>query len=509
MAAVLGMVVMLAPALQAQDQTATFSPVVVNGSLPFDLGLSMHDMGSASVPTLQSYAFGQVGNNYVFVSGRTNGLHDFSNNGTLNFPPAFQNADIWVINPVTQQTWSRSLSDATSGLTTAQQDSLSATSTVFYQGNATTLYVAGGYMSSTVDGNTTFSTSSNLTALNLPGVINWVQTGTGSLASNIRQTSDPALQITGGGMTQVGGKTQITFGQNFDGAYGFATPPTFTQTYSEQIRSFNIIDNGATLSIANVSNSSIPSDPSEPYHRRDLNIVPTLTPDGHGNLTPGQAALAGVFTLTNGVWTVPVEISANGTPSMKDPSDPSAFKQAMNQYQSAVVSLYDTSSNISHNVLFGGISVNTYNATTGNLDYDGGAPWTGQTTDVARDASGNYVQYLMGNATFPMVTFSGNIMSDLLGGGAQFLPADGLPLMSNGMIDMANLTGNTLLGYIYGGIISELPETNSSTQTHASGYLFDVYYTPSAVPEPATVAMIMGLVCGGLALARRRPAKKS
>lgn len=498
----------------AADQTTDFTPVIVNGSLPFNISLTTSTL-SSTLPTIQSYAFGQVGDNYLILAGRTNGLHGFNDgtqdpNGTLNFPPAFQNTNLTVINPVTQQVWERSLS--TSDLTSAQQDALSATSTVFYQPNATTLYVAGGYTSVTSGGNTSFVTSSNLTALNLGNVISWVQNGTGSLAGNIRQTSDPSLQVTGGAMTQIGGKTMIVFGQNFDGAYNSNTA-SISQTYTQQATTFTVVDNGTAISIANstydanLTTTSYPngtSTPSNDYRRRDLNIVPTLTPDGHGNLTAGLTALSGVFTPGGNVWTIPVEIDANGTLTEKAASDPTAFKQAMNLYQSATINMYSLSTNTSHNVLLGGLSLFNYDSANGTFTFDDEAPWSGQTTDVVRDASGNYSQYLLQSAFYPTLTYSGNTTTNLFGGGAQFLPASGLPLLSNGMIDMDSLANNTLLGYIYGGIMSPGPEPSS---TAASSYLFEVHYTPSAIPEPGAMALLFGAGTGLLVLLRRRKLK--
>ncbi|HVU38660.1 MAG TPA: hypothetical protein VHC95_10010, partial [Opitutales bacterium] len=499
--ALVAVLALSATPVHAQDQTTDFSPIVVNGSLPFDIDMQIHDMGSATMPTLQSYAYGQVGDDYIFVSGRTNGLHNFSGNGTLNFPPVYQNTDIWIINPVTQQTWSRSLSDASSGLNQAQVDSLSATSTEFYQ-SGSTLYVAGGYLYDS--GTSNFTTSSNLTALDLPAVDNWVKTGIGSLASSFRQTSSPITQVTGGSMTQINGQTLMTFGQSFEGGYGSAN---FTQTYTEQVRTFTINDNGTALSITPGTNSTMDADA---YHRRDLNVVPSLTPNGtNGSLTPGLVALSGVFYNGSGVYTVPVEITANGTPSMADPNAPGTFKQGMNNYQSPVINLYDTATNTGHAILFGGISLHYYNYGNNTFTFDDEAPFISQTTDVTRDATGNFAQYLLSaNAGFPSnLTWSNGTANGtlLFGAGADFLPASGLPMLDNGMIDLQSLTGNTLLGYIYGGIVSQVGDTSDpATQTTASSYIFDVYYTPSAIPEPAMMAWLIGISSGLLAFARKR-----
>jgi hypothetical protein len=145
-AAAFALTLALAASLHAQNQTATLSPVVLDGNLPYTISLKVHDMGGAAiVPTLQSFAFGVYSNEWVLVAGRTNGLHNFTNDGFQNFPPAYQNTFIWVIDPATQETWSRALTDPTAGLTQAQIDELSATNTEFAQ-IGDRLYIAGGYV---------------------------------------------------------------------------------------------------------------------------------------------------------------------------------------------------------------------------------------------------------------------------------------------------------------------------------------------------------------------------
>ena len=96
-------------------------------------------MGTASVPTLQSFASGIYNGQWVLIAGRTNGLHGFSDDGLANFPPRYQNTDVWVIDPVSKETWSRSLDDTSSGLTSSEIDSLSSTNTESYQ-DGNTLY---------------------------------------------------------------------------------------------------------------------------------------------------------------------------------------------------------------------------------------------------------------------------------------------------------------------------------------------------------------------------------
>ena len=60
------------------------------------------------------------------------------------------------------------------------------------------------------------------------------------------------------------------------------------------------------------------------------------------------------------------------------------------------------------------------------------------------------------------------------------------------------------MGYIFGGIVSSVPNTSSRLDSTASPEIFSVIITP--VPEPSTCAIALaGLACGGLAIWRRRP----
>ncbi|HEV7402593.1 MAG TPA: hypothetical protein VGO11_06705, partial [Chthoniobacteraceae bacterium] len=64
------------------------------------------------------------------------------------------------------------------------------------------------------------------------------------------------------------------------------------------------------------------------------------------------------------------------------------------------------------------------------------------------------------------------------------------PVFGNGVIKLADLTGRTLVGYVYGGIESTAPYSFLSKvdpPTSASKRLFQVYVTPGAsqvIPLP-------------------------
>ena len=465
-------------AVCAQDQTTTFSPVT-NWAGSYGISLQTYDMGSADMPTLQSFASGQYNGQWVMLAGRTNGLHSFTQSGTANFPPAYQNTSVWVIDPVTKQTWTKSLSDVSSGLSAAVINSLSATNTQSYQDGGT-LFVSGGYVYDYNANN--FTTYNALTAIDLGDVVSWVKGTSSNLAANsVLQTSGSSgfFAVTGGEMIKTGGTTHLVFGQKFEGPY----TPGSNGVYTSQVRSFTVDydKNAGTLSYTQTSVSPDPGDPTE-FRRRDLNVAPSLMKDMlTGDAVEGITAYAGVFYNGSGVWTVPVEIDADGTPTQADPSAPGTFKQAMNAYASAKLGLYSRTTGEFTEYFFGGITANTYDPETGQLAYDDEYPFTSQITAVTRGQLGNYNQFYIGE--YPTLT-DGDGDTLLFGAEAVFFAAEGLPTFANGVIDLDALTANTLLGYIFGGIAADAPNFGN---TAASNNVFAVYYT---VPEPSTWALI-------------------
>jgi len=446
---------LLTPCSKAQDQTPTLSPILTQ-VLPFSITLQSVDMGSNAPIALQSYAFGSYNGNFIIVDGRTSGLHNFTPSGLTNFPPDQQNEEILVINPQTKQSWSRSLTN--SDLSASEIYALSATAPEFAQ-SGNTLYVAGGYLFASNN----FTTYPTLTALDLPGVVDWVTNGGTNLSSSVRQTTNAAVQVTGGSLKFVNGAAFLTFGQDFEGAYTSGSDGTYT----EQVRSFTIVDTNGNLSITNLSEST----PEAAYRRRDLNIVPLTGPGA-----PSLVALSGVFTVKGGDWTVPVEISSNAILSMANPAAPATFKQGMNNYHCPTICLYSPSLNENDIVLAGGISLQIFNGNrfvTQQSD-----PFTSQSTVVVRYSSGKYQQYYLGDI-YPDITDTNTGTPWLFGASAEFLPNPDLPL-TNGLINRDALSPGATLGYIYGGIAAEVPNDGNST---ASPEIFAVIYNPLQPPS--------------------------
>jgi hypothetical protein len=478
----------------AANQTDDVTPVMLNGGLPYRITLRPYDFGAAILPTLHSFAAGVHGDKWVLIAGKTNGIHGFQTTGANGFTPETQNREVWVIDPVNKQSWHRSLEGAAGGLTTAELNSLTPTNNQFYQ-REDRLYMTGGYgvQNTLGDGTPVNGTFDRLTAIDLPGIIDWVVTGSGEAKDHIRQINSLSFRVTGGAMYEMGGRTHIVFGQDFSGNYN----PNKNGTYTNQVRSFDIVDDGTTLAVANMTATT----PNPNYRRRDLNVFPVVRPDGNGGHDEGLVVLSGVFTPSFGAWTVPVEIDAAGNPSMEDPADPNTFKQGFNGYHSAKLGLYSESREEMHELLFGGISLQYLNTQTSHVETDSNLPFINDITSVVIDSDGNYAQHWIGE--FPAINDpEGNRLR--FGSNAEFFLADGIQSLDNGVIKLDELTQPTTLGYIFGGLTANGPHTRSGNPpaiSAASNIIFEVTYTP--VPEPATLFMAV-IGCWAISTARWR-----
>lgn len=447
----------------SSNQTQDLSPIIVDGDLPFDISITTADF---SLPNgIHSGASAIHDGKWLFIAGRTNGLHGFNNN-TNNFPPSQQNTVVYVVNPHKKTVEFRSLADPSSGLSQAQIDLLSVTSPQSYQ-SGRTLYMTGGYGVDTATG--LFSTKDVLTAIDVPGLMRWVsKKSKGDTAvQHIRQISNPIFQVTGGYMDQIGNHpTLLVFGQNFRGFYFDSSNGDYTM----QVRRFRIIDDGKNLDVE-VKSSSTP-DPN--FRRRDLNVVPVIRPDGC-KLRQELIAFSGVFTLAGGIWTIPVEITAKGVPTMASPG-PGAFMQGMNNYVCPTLGLFSKRTKEMYTVIMGGISFEFYSG--GTFQSDPEIPFINQITTVKLDKDGQYTQFLM-NSSYPyLFSTQSNPGNQLLfGAGAFFMPVD-VPAYRNGVLKLDKIEKPTLVGYIVGGIQSTLPNTNTDSDSSASPYIFKVRLIP-------------------------------
>lgn len=451
------------------NQTDALSTILPAGtSVPFSISIQQANF---SLPNgIHSFLSATNNGKWLLITGRTNGMHTF--NPDNNFPPSSQNSTVYVVDPVNQIVFTKSLYDATSGLSQAQIDLLSVTSAQAIQ-KGNTMYITGGYGVDTASG--LFNTKQSLIAIDVPGLMHWVTNGSSgeTAVQYIRITSHPFAQVTGGFMYQPNAHlpTQLVFGQNF--AISYDGSGTQSGNYTQQVRCFTILDNGTQLSLLPRTSEN----PNPNYRRRDLNVVPIIQRIGN-QYQQSLLALSGVFTTQVGIWTVPVQIFQDGTTFMPDPTLDSTFKQGMNNYASANAGFYSPKSNNMFITLLGGITYGFFQ--NGVFEVDPEIPFTNEVTTIKIDSSGNFQQYLMAGQYPTILSTQSNPGNTLLfGAAATFFPVEDLPAYSNGVFQLDALgTSPTLIGYIVGGIQSTLPNTNVATDSAASPYIFEVILNP-------------------------------
>lgn len=520
--------------------------------------VELRPVDSSRLPALQSFSVGQGSDGkWLIIGGRTNGLHLFvqsSNGGTTPPPNAFPtksaNTDVWVIDPAARRAWSAPLK----GLPVNIADSLAATNAQFAQ-DGNTLYIIGGYgMNSQTQQMTTFGT---LTAIKVNETINavinkqsfqsfiqqtstyydcpqyvstqynscfntesgkckqgpgwgdcqrraqatcnakkpaWTQQCIASLPSATTPitTSVPTntgyyARVTGGGLEKIGNVFYLVFGQQFEGLYSvlegdYGKWPV-SQVYTERVAALRLTPEPLSAAVLNVVLQD-PSDASAQYHRRDLNVLPALAPDGK---TPRIVAHGGVF--------VPGQDSAYRSPIFIDPgAQPGVFKvrvdkyeQVMSQYDCAVLKMFNraTTGGSMINVFFGGISLYYLDSKTGQLKQDTGLPFINSMSSLIYAPNGTWSEYVR------LAPLDG-----LMGTDAKFMRNPQVAAAENGVIYFDTLRQNTLVGYVYGGILAARPQAGDATGQYskASNALYEVWVNPTQPPPRYWVATRTALV---------------
>jgi hypothetical protein len=455
--------------LIAAHQTDSFSPIHGAEHLPFRLRLELAHQNLQPTPTLHSFAAASWDGCWLILGGRTNGLHGMT--GQSAFPTAAANTDVWVVDPAAQRTWHRSLQDA--GLTPATVDFLSATNHGFVQED-TRLFIAGGYgFDRSANDYLTFS---HFATIDVPGLIAWVRQSPEAPppGTSIRTIQAPLFQVTGGALEKIDNSFLLVFGQNYPGRYR----PNFNGTYTRQVRRFSLLGDPATPVLD--PSSVYQSPPDDDFRRRDLNVVPVLRRDPEtGRFIDELLALAGVFTPTTGVWTVPVTITAAGQPTQPDPLATTTFKQGLHHYHSAKTTLFDRVTGDTFILQFGGLSAWFFDPSTATWTSDPLVPFVHHLSCLVRSATGQIHQVLL-PAEFPDLRSPAGARL-FFGTNAEFLPAPGIPLLRPRIIDLAAIDGPRIIGHIYGGLVSDAPHNGS---TRAAGEIFAVILEPTTGRPP-------------------------
>jgi hypothetical protein len=437
----------------------------------FSASLFAQDLGTRNVvlqeitipnmPGVQSFAWGQHNGEWLIMGGRIDGLH--RRQPFAAFLAEDNNTMAYVVDPVGQQVWSASMSS----LPAAVYQQLQSTNMEYEQvGN--TLYIIGGYGFAAAAND--HITHPRLTAVDVPGAITAIKNGQ-PIAPYFRSIADERMAVTGGYLGTLGDVFHLVGGQRFIGHYNPQGPdfgPGFIQEYTNAIRRFTIEDDGTSLAIANYTEVV---DTAE-LHRRDYNLVAQVFPDG----TDGYTAFSGVFQYAADIpWLNTVDITADSYTVVPD------FEQLLNQYHGAHMPVFSADDNIMSTVFFGGIG-RYYFDVNGQLVDDVNVPFVNTISMVIREGDGGMEELAIGE------------MPALLGAGAEFIHNPNIPLISDAIVDLDQLVGDTVLaGHIVGGIQSSARNIffiNTGTQSDASARVFRVLLVQdvsTGVAKPETV----------------------
>jgi hypothetical protein len=327
-----------------------------------------------------------------------------------------------------------------------------------------------------------------LTAIDVPGMIQAV-TAIGDLAPHLRQATDERLAVTGGELRDFGAGFALFGGHRFDGEYTL-DGAGFAQSYTERIALFNIENGDDALAISDPLN--LDYDPNI-LHRRDMTVAPSyyryLPVDAED---PNDTAIGEGHTLYAGVFRTDADLPHRTQIQLGATDVPeywvSDYEQRFAHYTCPALPMWDSETETMHTTFFGGMAQFVYDEETGEVEQDYLVPFTDDivtfTNDISEDSP----------ATFE--TVMADPMPGLLGTNAAFVPAPGVPRSPLGIVDLREVQGRTLVGWIVGGIESTEPNPGwmgrATTSTFASNRLFEVYLRPTfetpTEPSAAPVA---------------------
>lgn len=429
------------------------APVLTD--VPYSIGLK--PLTQQPMEGLHSFAYGVHDGNWLIIGGRKDGFHRTSALGG-NFNSQFANNEIIVLD---QSNWKVS----TMPLPSELRPFLQSSNTEFCV-DGDVLYIIGGYGSGCEENKPEcYGTYPNVTAVMMPELIHGVKAGTMSIGHHFVSVTDERMRVTGGGLEKIGDDFYLVFGQNYDQEY----EPGVTGRYTEQISRFRLDPDfkKKTLKITNYETFGDPTGvkgPASLYHRRDLNVVQAINPDG----TNGIGIYGGVFDSTGGGWVNPMYVNAtDGTPQVV--ADMNTI-QKTNQYECAHILMYDPASKTMFTTFLGGISGYAY--ADGTLRPDPLLPWVNIISTMMVRSDGTVKE---------AVQPQGQGMPKLMGANGMFAPAKGL-MMCDGtenVLDFGKLPpgDSILIGYFYGGILASAPQSDEARPTQANSTIYEVWMT--------------------------------
>jgi hypothetical protein len=404
----------------------------------------------SKIPSVHSNVWARSENKIVFFGGRADGFH-----GLIEIDNPFRskmaNDIIYVLN----------LDDLTYSWVQLDPNSeyflqMTASNCQFCQ-NDDSLYLTGGFGRKSMDSKSSNYTFNSMLIFNIPELIESVENKSQPYSSISNCIEDDYLQVTGGKMKYLNGYFYLMFGQNFHEKYDVG----ITGEYTEAIRKFKIDGNSLT------QKSSLQY---KYLHRRDLNVERLYN-------TNYMIAYGGVFTKNNNGYPNPVQILADSNEfSCKQMEN---IEQVSNQYDCAVVSVYDPQRNSNSHVFLGGIGKNQFHESTQSWECgDLGAllPFV-QTITKMTWVDGVLLQDIQLPPASPQ-------LPALLGANAMFFP-DSSVMLEDNVVDYSKISsGTSPIGIFYGGIVSQRPTSSAIYPSSLNTKVYDVMLTKLDSNDP-------------------------
>lgn len=392
---------------------------------------------------LQSYAFGTDEGNWLILGGRLDGLH--MKQPFAAFDAAGNNNRMIVVDPESKEVWQAALN----GLPSNVREQLSSTNMQFYQEGDRLMLIGGYAYSSTEDEHITFPF---MTVLNVPMIIQAIKEGKPT-NDFFQQIEDDRFAVTGGALEKMNDRYYLIGGHKFTGRYNPMGPdhgPGFQQIYTHEVRPFTVdFEDGLSINHEPAIHNELH------LRRRDYNLLPQIR-NGQQELM----VFSGVFQPHADVpWLYPIAISETDFTPIEE------FTQHFNHYRCANLPIYNSATDEMHNIFFGGIA--QFYLDNGILVQDDDVPFVNTIADVVRLADGSLIELVQEEH-----------MPALLGAGSELIWTTEAPIFSDGILN-GDLIGEDpiALGYIYGGIKSDLPNIfwiNDGSQSEASASIFKV-----------------------------------
>jgi hypothetical protein len=421
----------------------------ITAQTTYDFGVNLVAKNIPSLPGLHSYAFAQADGKWLIVGGRRDGLH--ARQPFNAFPASQNNTMLMVIDPAGNQFWEASLLS----LPMSVQEQLQSTNMNFDQSGDTLVLIGGYAYSSSAGDHITFP---NLTTMIVSDVINGIINDV-DFSSSVKQVYDEGFAVCGGQLAKLNNQYYLAGGHRFDGRYNPMGNPTYTQSYTNQIKIFEL-DNSGEIPV--VFNETSWADEVH-LHRRDYNLLPLVNSEGDES----YMISSGVFqTDVNLPFLYPVMFDENGySPEVE-------FMQYLSNYHCAHTAFYDELNQRMHTMYFGGIS--RYYMSNGQLIEDSNVPFVETISAITFDGA-NQMQEVELQTSMP----------DMRTASAEFIPSSLLEYSDNGVLMLPNDLGDGLLiGHIYGGIYSPSANpfsVNQTNTTSASSVIYEVWLNRSDV----------------------------